>query len=578
MSDGSRTGRLLAALLETEETDLSALEAELHAALTAALADTRAARERLRGLVEGAAALGEDELLAALTRRAGSLAAREQELAAALARGAAPPTATHAPAVEPAAAPVGPPIEAPAEPQKAPQAAAKPPPVRAARAPTQAPPAPAPRKPTPTAWDARELEVMQEELTHIREFLDTHQGGDRLDLCRFKEMGCLARGAADERQRHPGDQWAWKGLKAEFQDLQKAHWRNDFVIFLSPQVQVTPPEWREMAGLYAELRNAEEALAWVETTSDLLGDAWTQHDAKPVLEGIAAVSSRLHRFLQEKMPHMRDDQQLNVFWRLREIAETRRVFLEALSNEKKIADSALERLAGDLPRALAELQAASKSRRKEEALDELQRVLDDPTFGTAEGDDDRLGEVIAGCLAAGVPATYAPLRDTILEHGWEWMLEDDPRLKRVLKAVTDERDRRAKAAAAATEEEPPDAGLDDELLALLEEVWPHTRSRVGVIVGGVNRDDNRRAIEEAFEFKELRWPSTEPSDPFEKSLAEIRKADVVFLTRFNRRASREAYRACREQDKPLIMLPKGYGLREVIYRAHESLARRHPEA
>jgi hypothetical protein len=100
-----------------------------------------------------------------------------------------------------------------------------------------------------------------------------------------------------------------------------------------------------------------------------------------------------------------------------------------------------------------------------------------------------------------------------------------------------------------------------------------TAGRVGVIVGGVCREANRRSLEEALRLQELRWPSTAPSDPFERSIREIARAEVVFLTRFNRKSSREAISVCREQGKTLVRLPKGYGLHEVIYRAHQQMVR-----
>jgi hypothetical protein len=51
------------------------------------------------------------------------------------------------------------------------------------------------------------------------------------------------------------------------------------------------------------------------------------------------------------------------------------------------------------------------------------------------------------------------------------------------------------------------------------------------------------------------------------------RADLIFLTRFNRKQSKAALRLCHEHGKMLIRLPKGYGLNQVIAEAFEQTFR-----
>jgi hypothetical protein len=215
----------------------------------------------------------------------------------------------------------------------------------------------------------------------------------------------------------------------------------------------------------------------------------------------------------------------------------------------------------------------SRKSTQESALAALSALLCEEGFGGREGDDDRLCDAAAHCLEAKTPATDRGLRDRLLDV--HWMLEGDERLARLHQAVLDEIERRRRKA---EEEEEANGGrtdriddlapdLRDQLAALL----PRTRGKVGVMIGGTCREDNRRAIEEALGLSELRWPDSDPSDPFDRSAREIARADLVFLTRFNRQRSKEAIPLCRDQGKELVRLPAGYGLNQVIAQAHQQM-------
>ncbi len=89
-----------------------------------------------------------------------------------------------------------------------------------------------------------------------------------------------------------------------------------------------------------------------------------------------------------------------------------------------------------------------------------------------------------------------------------------------------------------------------------------------------SREEARKLIQQALELGELRWPETDSSDNFVHSEREIGRADIVFLTRFNRKRSKAAIRLCQERGAILIRLPSGYGLNEVLHRTYEQMYRR----
>jgi hypothetical protein len=535
--------------------------------ITPSLADA----ERLAGVAQ---TLGDTEVLETLQARIGELRARLEELAAAaeaLGAGeeASAPVSTPAP-VRPAAPP-GPPIVLP--PVAAAHPEAPPPAVAASPPPVVQPPKP-PAKAAPS-WTPRPLEELEEERASLAERLESLRGDTLSALARFKALGSYLQGAFEERQRHPGVQSDWRAAVGAYRARQREVWPNQYCIPLA-NVRLEPSQWRHLGLLYEDLSAAEEVLAWIEAQSRVQPGGWLAKEGNGVLEGCGAVCARMHRWLHQHLPSQRDDQEQGFYSRLVGLAETHRAFIRSLQSDSVVSDTELESVARDLPRNAASLRAyLEKKQRQETGLAALASLLVEPGFGEREGDDDRLCSIAAACLEAGVPATDKRLRDPLLE--WDWMLEDDERLARLLAAVTAERERLEKKAAesAGEAEEEPDT-LAPDIQERLSALLPVTQGLKGVVIGGVCRENNRAHVERALQLAELRWPSTDPSDSFEASAREIARAEIVWLTRFNRRRSREAYRLCREQNKPLIVLPKGYGLNEVVVRTHEQLTGRAP--
>jgi hypothetical protein len=446
----------------------------------------------------------------------------------------------------------------------------------AATPPSSAPgelPAVAPAPPAAPRWTPRPKEVLEEEREGIETAVAAFSRPDPIDLARFKSQASRFRGAHEERKRHPGSQADWRVLEATLRDAQRVHWADQYCIPLDPKTLLPPDRWQQLARHYEDLAVAVAAMEWIEATVAGQPPHWLGREGAPLLEAIGATTSLLHRWLRRHLSWAHDNQQDDLFRRLRRLGEEHEQFIRSLQPEEFISDDELESLARDLPHRLEALQSIHcRKSAQERALSELSALIAEEGFGGGEGDDDRLCEAAARCLEAKIPATDRSLRERLLDL--HWMLEGDPRLTRLHQAVLDEIERRRRK----SEEEDTEAGrvdrLDDltpDLRERLAALRSRTRGKIGVMIGGTCREDSRRAIQEALELSELRWPDSDPSDPFDRSAREIARADIIFLTRFNRQRSKEAIPLCRDQGKLLIRLPSGYGLNQVIAQAYQQL-------
>jgi hypothetical protein len=90
-----------------------------------------------------------------------------------------------------------------------------------------------------------------------------------------------------------------------------------------------------------------------------------------------------------------------------------------------------------------------------------------------------------------------------------------------------------------------------------------------VFIGGVEKPGRSAVIRQAFELKELDWITTrehQSNDPF---IPHIRHADtalVLLAIRWSSHSFSDVSAICKELDKPLVKLPRGYGVAQI---AHE---------
>jgi hypothetical protein len=432
----------------------------------------------------------------------------------------------------------------------------------------------APELPTAPRWTPRMLDVLEREREAIVSAVAAFTRPDPVDLARFKAQVSRFRGAYEERKRHAGSQADWRALEMALKEAQRALWPDHYCIPLDLKTTLVPERWQQLSHLYGDLATAVEALGWVETTAGARSPSWLGREATPLLEAVGAATATLHRWLRRQLSWAHDNQQDDLFRRLRRLGEEHAQFIRSLQPEELISDDELECLVRELPRRLEALRAAQcRKSTQESALAGLAALLAEEGFGGRERDDDRLCEAAARCLDAKIPATDRGLRDRLLDV--HWMLEGDERLTRLYQAVVDEIERRRRKA---EEEEGAEPGRSDRLDDLTPELreqraalLSRTRGKTGVMIGGTCREESRRALQEALELADLRWPDSDPSDPFDRSAREIARADIVFLTRFNRQRSKEAIPLCRDQGKVLIRLPGGYGLNQVIAQAYHQI-------
>lgn len=421
-----------------------------------------------------------------------------------------------------------------------------------------------PKELRPLAWEPRPLEALETVLQQSKEQLNSLGEGEPRTWAHFKAIAAVYRGAQLERQRHPGSQDAWYEFQRTLRELQRQLWP-DLPCLPLYELNLAPREWEQLSELYAQLGEAQAALDWLEEAALAEAEAWLGRDAMGVLEASAAILTRLWRWMQAHLPGRREEQLQALYERVRLLTAPSRTYLRSLQSADLVGDPEIEALAADLPLRLGALQeSTTRRRRKMDALATFRTWVEAPGWGSREGDDERTCALAVDCLRAGVPATDKQLRDPLLDC--PWMLEEEPELARLADAVRSEAERREKLGEPVTPV--PDEAISVELAEMLTGVLPMTNGLRAVIVGGQPREDTRKAIQESLELTDLKWPATDPADTFERSRAAIRKADLVFLTRFNRRKAREAYRICNEEDKLLVVLPKGYGLHEVIYRMH----------
>ncbi len=435
--------------------------------------------------------------------------------------------------------------------------------------------APAALRPAAVAWVARPVELLDQEREGIAAALAALDGVQLGNLARVKGLMSQYRGAQEERRRRPGSQDDWRVLEAALRDRARGLWPNHYCFPLNPQLLLIPDRWYQLGRFYADLGVAIEAFDWVESCHPHQTANWLAREGAPLLETIGAASSRLFHWLQEHLPRQREPQQDDLYRRLRDLSETHRLYLSSLQPADRVNSDELDRLAaGLLPQWNALRAVTERKQAQEETLAYLLSLVAAPTFGSAEEDEERLCQAAAACLEAGLPPSNKTLREALLP--FDFMLEDDPRLGRLRKVIADEIQRRglsgsSGAAGSGTHGDSVVEVLTGELDGKRSELLGRTRGLKGVMVGGICREDCRRAIEQALDLAHLKWPETDPADPFSRIAREIAHADLVFLNRFNRKSCKETIRVCRDDGKILIRLPSGYGLNQVIAQAHAQM-------
>lgn len=179
-------------------------------------------------------------------------------------------------------------------------------------------------------------------------------------------------------------------------------------------------------------------------------------------------------------------------------------------------------------------------------------------------DSTAVAELAETILASGVRPSDPRLRDPFLD--WADDL-DAPTLEPFVRELVLERERRLQQ-----EEEAEPATPDPVYLALRDKVREITRGKRLLMVGGLNREETRRAIETELGLAELFWPDSDEHKTKPAAFdAHVDRADVVVKNRFCRRGFQRALERAKAEGKPAVALLSGYSPRQVVRGIAEAL-------
>lgn len=474
----------------------------------------------------------------------------------------------------PTAAVVSPPPPAPAD--NAP--AAPPQPEASAPAPAPGPRAAKREAPAKPAWEPLSLDELAAELQDLQAGLAAIAGADQVSLARFKSLLCRFRALRRHRRRRPGSQKDWEMFRDQAFAVLNQNWPSGpsgYVVPLHCTDDPEPQTWETLAETFGRLAEAQGTMDWI--TGLIAQQELKPAECRACLESVAAISGCLQRCLNRELPGQTDPQQQKLCQRLKELSRECNLPLKCL--RENVSDAVLAREAEKLAQESLALREMLDGRRaRERALQAFEELVGSAGWEDEEDAAARMIERAAACLAAGVPATERRLRDPLLP--FEWMLDEEPEVQPLLRAVHEKNNRQAAQAnaeaanvATAWRRWIPSPDLEPRL----EEVLPQTRGRRAVMIGGTPRPDNREAVADLLDLARLDWPEMDESASHEKILAAVGDAEIVFVNRFNRKKVKVIYPHCRALGIPVVSLPGGYGAAQVLVQTHESFFRRRPK-
>ena len=329
----------------------------------------------------------------------------------------------------------------------------------------------------------------------------------------------------------------------------------------------TPPAvWRDLAGAY----EAAAAAADLIVTWDGLPETQADATAAEVLLLAAEAQSTLMAAVSDtRMISGYDEEQLQIFLRLRDETSWRRIKVDRFMKRTDRADPAR---AADVRRRVLDVadrlkRSGGQDRQRQKHLKNAFRKLDliraDPA-GNA-GEWPRVLEIIDVLVADGLPPSHAELRDHLLAV-WDHLppeLAVPAGAGRVLTACERFLEDRPVPATPAIPE-PPSA----EVAAVAGTL----RGRELVLIGGQSRPQHKKALCDAFGLADVRWLSTPEHTSytvFEPDIARPEVAVVVLAVRWMSHDYDRVSGYCERYGKPLVRLTAGYNPNQL---AHQIVA------
>ena len=433
--------------------------------------------------------------------------------------------------------------------------------------------APAPKVPSPPADEAARAELAVR-CQDLRERIKAHLMQEDADLTHafiVRELFCEGQSLALNPDTPISGQ---QSLTDPLDDLaaSKSEWGSgDPFCWRQQNFQA----WNAQVRLYQDCAAASEFLDWY-----LAHEAEVPDNARvDVLNAVSAAQQRLYR--NPDGVGKRDDAVHELYRRVRATSQTTG-FIRALS--PSVYEAELSDLVTGSGRLFQEVQAEVEESRarvqrdvqRNEAVAAVaawEEALEGRTVAqdSMEADRDALCGLLDDCLAAGVSPTNIKVRSAILDTA-PVLLETLPKYAKFLDAVNTER---AKRSLEAVEIAPPQEKVgDNDFSCMVRSLVEFTHKKTIVMLGGKSRPQVAEDLSELLQC-EVTWYDSDSGDKFAKFASKLKKADIVLLLK--NFASHEIFYGSKDamaaDGKHFVVLPSGYGVRQVVFQLSEYAAK-----
>ncbi len=325
----------------------------------------------------------------------------------------------------------------------------------------------------------------------------------------------------------------------------------------------TPKAWEDLSGAFAVGVEAARLLATLKELPKALAERYRERVLYAGAEAQAVMWSGVFDVKRSK-----DTDQVHLFVQIREYARNSQTYINRyLRKDDRVSADHWPDLLLRLEVLRDELdEARGKARTRDKGFTNLKYKLkkmgESPE--TAATEWPRVLDLLEEVVSAGMPASNADIRELLLPV-LDTLPEDQepgPNAERVFQTVNEYLATRPAPTVEASEEPSAEVRAVAELL----------RGRQAVLIGGVERNAARFAIEHAFGLSELNWISTRPHESvtvFEPAVARPEVGVVLLAIRWASHSYGDVKGYCEKYGKPMVYLTGGYNPNQI---AHQILA------
>lgn len=203
-------------------------------------------------------------------------------------------------------------------------------------------------------------------------------------------------------------------------------------------------------------------------------------------------------------------------------------------------------------------------------LDQIRKSRKRPTPTEPVHDWHKVLEAVEELVQDGLPPSNRDLRELLIDEVDQ--LPENLELSSGVLQVLREIDRYLATRAERETEQAPEAPS-----VYMQQATQLLRGRSVMLIGGTRRPEAARALEEAFDLKELIWEETrehQTTSVFETNVARDDVALVILAIRWSSHSFGDVKLFCDQYDKPLVRLPAGYNPNQVAYHIMQQVADR----